>query len=185
MRVIVGLGNPGRRYAATRHNAGFWCVDALARRHHIRLGQRRRLAVLGEGAIGDEDVVLAKPRTYMNASGDAVRYLLDRFHPSLEEVLVIYDDLDLPTGRVRLRPTGSAAGHRGMASIIAALGTQDFPRLRIGIGRPSAVMDEVAYVLGRPTGDERRGLEEAVERAADAVEIMVAEGLDIAMSRVN
>ena len=121
--VIVGLGNPGPEYAHTRHNAGFWCVDRLAELHHIRLGTKHQTCLLGEGEIEGKAVVLAKPRTYVNLSGEAARYLLARFAARPDKLLVIYDDMDLPVGKLRLRPNGSPAGHNGMKSITAELGT--------------------------------------------------------------
>lgn len=185
VRVVVGLGNPGARYAATRHNAGFQVVDRLAEAHGLRFAHRRFRAALAEGTVLDQRVVLAKPETYMNASGEAVGPLVRWHKIAPEELLVIYDDLDLSLGRLRLRANGSAGGHLGMASIITALATQAFPRLRIGIGRPPAALDAAAYVL-QPFGlDERPTIAAVLERAQAAVERWLRDGLAAAMNEFN
>ena len=185
MKVIVGLGNPGRSYARTRHNVGFQCVEAIARRHRLTFSQRRRLAVLAEGSIHTQDVVLAKPRTFVNESGRAAAYLRTRFHLSPADLVVILDDLALPVGRVRIRPGGSSGGHNGLESIIAALGTQAFPRIRVGIGPSAPGDDTVHHVLSPLRQEERPLIEEAVTVVADAVEVILTEGIDSAMSRFN
>jgi PTH1 family peptidyl-tRNA hydrolase len=183
-RLVVGLGNPGPDYATSRHNVGFQCVRTLARRHGLSFSATRSRARIAEGAILGQPVVLARPQTYMNLSGQSVKGLAQWLHLAPADILVIYDDLDLPLGRVRLRPGGSAGGHRGVRSIIDALGTQDFPRLRVGIGRPEG-NDAVDYVLGDFTADERRLMAQAYERAAEAVECVLTEGLEAAMNRFN
>ncbi len=183
--VVVGLGNPGRQYLHSRHNVGFRCLDLVAQRHQVQLADRRRNATIGQGRIEDHPVVLAKPRTFMNRSGIAVRYLLDRFHGSVPQLLIVADDMDLPLGKLRLRPGGSSGGHLGLQSIIDELGSQDFPRLRIGIGRPGGATAPVAHVLGKfPSGEELLVVE-AVERAAEALAVFLAEGIDTAMNRFN
>ena len=183
--VIVGLGNPGSEYAQTRHNMGFRCLDRIAGDHSIALSRRHRSALVGEGVVEERRVVLAKPRTFVNRSGQAITFLLARYRTSPRELLVIYDDLDLPLGRVRLRPEGSAGGHNGIKSITHALGTQDFPRLRVGIGRPPAGADQVEYVLGTMSEEELEPASEAVERAAEAVASVLADGIAAAMNRFN
>ena len=183
--IVVGLGNPGSEYARTRHNIGFWCVDRIAADHAIALSRRNRVAVVGEGALGGHRVVLAKPRTFVNRSGRAIDYLRARYGASPEKLLVIYDDIDLPLGRVRLRPDGSAGGHNGMRSIVEALGTQDFPRLRVGIGRPPEGIDQVDYVLGTMSKEEQQQAEEEVGRVAEAVVCVLTEGMSAAMNRFN
>lgn len=183
--VIVGLGNPGSQYADTRHNIGFWCVDHLAKAYSIAFTRRHRLVHLGEGVIEGRQVALAKPRTYVNLSGQAVKYLLDRYGVTPQELLVIYDDMDLPPGKLRLRSRGSAGGHNGIKSIIEATGTQEFPRLRIGIGRPAEGQDWKEYVLGQMSPEERKLAEEAVARAAQAVVSVLTEGVTAAMNRFN
>ena len=184
-RVVVGLGNPGKQYAGTRHNLGFWCVDRLAAEWGIDVSRRRRLFVLGEGHAGGTSVALVKPRTYVNESGNAVTAVLARLRAKPGDLIVVYDDLDLPAGRIRLRSGGGSGGHNGMKSIIAAIGTQDFARLRIGIGRPAAASDEIEHVLGRPSDEERRTMDDAVDRAAQAVAAIVEDGIDAAMNRFN
>ena len=183
--VIVGLGNPGPEYARTRHNAGFWCVDVLARRHAVTLERKHRLAISGEGEILDCPVALVKPRTYMNRSGEAIRYLMARYGVSPERLLIVYDDINLPPGKLRLRPKGSAGGHNGIRSVIEAAGTQQFPRLRIGIGKPADGTGQVEYVIGDMPPEERKVADEAVERAADAVACLLTQGIDETMSRFN
>jgi PTH1 family peptidyl-tRNA hydrolase len=192
VRLIVGLGNPGREYAHSRHNVGFWCLNRLARRHGIAFSSRGRLAAVGEGRLSGQPVILAKPRTFVNLSGRAVSHLLQRHRLSPEQLLVVYDDLDLPLGRVRLRPSGSHGGHRGMRSIVEAVGSQDFPRIRIGIGRPEVAGEPtwepehvVDYVLGPMTADERRILDEAVATAGEAILCLLTEGVETAMGRFN
>ena len=184
-RIVVGLGNPGKKYAGTRHNLGFWCVDRLAAEWGIDVSRRRRLFVWGEGDAGGVSVALAKPRTYVNESGQAVTAVLARLRAKPSELIVVYDDLDLPVGRVRLRAEGGSGGHNGMKSIIADIGTQEFARLRIGIGRPAADSDEIDHVLGRPSDDERRTMADAVDKAAQAVAAIVEDGVEAAMNRFN
>ena len=155
--LVVGLGNPGDRYRDTRHNVGFRCVDRIAGDHAIELSRRQRRALIGEGVIDGHPVVVARPRTFVNRSGEAVAYLLTRYAATSDRLLVVYDDMDLPLGKLRLRPSGSAGGHNGIKSIIDAVGTREFPRLRIGIGRPAGGVDQVGHVLGTmPPGTGRR-----------------------------
>ena len=181
--IMMGLGNPGPEYAATRHNVGFRCIDLLAERAGISLNDRRKHAALGRGTIGTVPVVLAKPRTFMNASGLAARYLLDRFGTSPERMLVVVDDLDLPLGTIRMRGAGSSGGHRGLDSISAEARTGAYPRLRIDIGRPDA--GAVAHVLSRFAPAEEATLAEALARAADAAEVWAEHGVDAAMNQFN
>ena len=184
-RLVVGLGNPGGKYSETRHNVGFWCVDRLAKESDITLSQRRGQAVIGEGLIAEIPVALARPRTFVNESGKAVTSLLARYRASPADLVLVYDDMDLPSGSLRLRPNGGSGGHNGMKSIIKAVGTQDIARVRIGIGRPAAGRDEVEHVLGAMSPDERRRADEAVERAVEAVVSILTEGIDVAMDRFN
>ena len=183
--AVVGLGNPGPEYADTRHNAGFLCIDALARRHDIGLARQHRSAIVGEGEIGGRSVALVKPRTYVNRSGVAVQYLQARYSLSVDRLLVVYDDINLPPGKLRLRGRGSAGGHNGIKSVIETTGSQDFPRLRIGVGRPPDGIGQVEHVIGAMDPDERDALDGAVARAADAVACLLAEGIDETMSRFN
>jgi PTH1 family peptidyl-tRNA hydrolase len=185
MKLVVGLGNPGKAYANSRHNVGFQCIDGISRHAGIALSQRRRVALVGEGVLEGKELVLAKPRTFMNQSGEAVSYLMTRFRISLSDLLIIYDDLDLPLGKVRIRPSGGAGGHRGVASIIAALRSQDFPRIRVGIGRPPEGAGEVRYVLGSFTGEDGALVKQAVATVREAVTDVLGHDLDWAMNRYN
>ena len=189
--VIVGLGNPGPAYAHNRHNVGYWCVNRLARLQGIPL-KTRRLAALGEGTIGGAEVLLVKPRTFMNASGQAVAAALRRAKVPPERLLVIYDELDLPLGRLRIKAKGGHGGHNGLRSVVSAIGSSDFPRIRIGIGRPhidgepSWDPDQVAaWSLADPPPDQARILQDTVARAAEVVEIILREGVEAAMNRYN
>ena len=183
--VIVGLGNPGREYSGSRHNVGFRCLELLARRHGIRLADRRRWTLSGRGHVEGRPVLLAKPRTFMNESGRAVRYLRDRYGVVPSRLLVIVDDMDLPLGKLRLRAAGGAGGHRGLDSIADELGSQDYARLRVGIGRPGGNTDAIAHVLSRFSSEEEPLVTEAVERAVETVEAVLSEGVQEAMNRFN
>jgi PTH1 family peptidyl-tRNA hydrolase len=184
MKLVVGLGNPGARYRHTRHNLGFMVIDALAERWGIGVGGRRHEAELGTGDVQGTRVVLAKPQTFMNASGESIAKLrrLYRLEPS--EILAVYDDLDLPLGRVRLRGAGGAGGHNGVASLISVLG-KGFPRLRLGIGRPPGGADPVGFVLERFDPSVCATVRGVVLRAAEAAESWVVSGLEVAMNAVN
>jgi len=185
MLLVVGLGNPGARYTSTRHNVGFRFIDLLARKGEIRLNDRRAKAVLGQGRIAGHEVVLAKPRTFMNNSGEGVEYLLARFRGRPSELLVVYDEMALPTGRIRLRASGSHAGHNGIRSIISAVQTNGFPRLRIGVGHPSNRGESVPHVLGKFSKEEEPLITQAVQDAVSAVQCMLEESIDVAMNRFN
>ncbi len=189
--LIVGLGNPGRVYSHNRHNVGYWCLNRLARLHGISL-KARRLAALGEGSIRGTPVLLAKPRTMVNRSGQAVAALLRNFKIDRRNMVVVCDDLDLPVGKLRLKAGGGHGGQKGLRSVIGAIGSGDFARVRIGIGRPevdgqpSWEPDAVAaYVLSDPTPQELDGLRAAVTQAAEAVETALHEGVEAAMNRYN
>ena len=181
--IVVGLGNPGPKYANTRHNAGYLCIDELASRHGVALNDKRNAALLGEGRVGGRRVALVKPRTFMNLSGEAVRYALDRYRVRADAALVVLDDLDLPLGKIRLRERGGSGGHNGLNSINAALGTSDYARLRVGIGRPDG--ETVGYVLGAFTPEERTAARDAIGRAAHAAEAWIAHGVGYAMDHFN
>jgi PTH1 family peptidyl-tRNA hydrolase len=185
MRVIIGLGNPGRDYARNRHNVGFRCVNHLARKHGISLGQRSCQAQHGTGRIEGTEVVLAKPRTFMNLSGRSAGLLLRRFRAAPADLLVIHDDLDLALGRIRLYSNGGSGGHKGIESIVAALGSRDFLRVRVGIGRPQPEADAVDYVLGDFSPSEMAVVEETVARVGEALSCLLKEGLAAAMNRYN
>jgi PTH1 family peptidyl-tRNA hydrolase len=183
--LIVGLGNPGLEYSATRHNLGFLCLDRLATKHRLRFAGKRGKSVLARGTLNGHDVALAKPQTYMNLSGGAVRELLRLYKMPTRSLLVVYDDVDLPTGTVRLRERGGPGTHNGMRSIVDEIGTSDFPRLRIGVGMPTDGQDLADYVLGLPTPDERAALDEALDRGVEAIETAVRRGVGAAMNRYN
>ncbi len=184
--LIVGLGNPGDEYAAHRHNVGFRVVDALAGAHGLNFSREKGAkARVAQGRIDGRPVVLAKPQTFMNLSGQAVVRLSRSRDVPPERILVVYDDLDLPLGRLRLRPEGGSGGHKGMRSIIDSLGSQAFPRLRVGIDRPPGRMDPADYVLRPFAGDEKAVFAAVLERAVAAIELWLAEGIVAAMDEFN
>lgn len=185
MRLIVGLGNPERRYRGTRHNIGWEVIDRLAQRSGIAVEEEEGWAKVRRGAFSGQRVVLAKPQTYVNLSGVAVRDLRRRHRIKVEDIYLIIDDLDLPLGRLRLRPRGSHGGHNGLRSIIDALGSDAFPRLRIGVGRPPEGVDPADFLLSRFAGSERAVIDGTLDRAAEAIEVAVVEGLEVAMTRYN
>ena len=169
MKVIVGLGNPGREYEMTRHNVGFWAIDRLADEWGIALNQGKFKGLMGEGRVGTEKVILVKPLTYMNLSGECVAPLLNFYKLDAEEdLLVIYDDLDLPCGKIRLRTKGSAGGHNGIKSLIAHLGTQEFKRIKVGVDRPEPGRKVADYVLSTFLPEQKADVDEAVKRAVEA-----------------
>lgn len=184
MKIVVGLGNPGKQYEGTRHNIGFDVIEVLAKRHGIAVTKRNFRAVFGEGTIGGEKVLLVRPMTYMNLSGEAVSALCRFYKVAPEEVIVILDDVALDVGRLRLRYKGSAGGHNGLSNIIKLLHTEEVPRVRVGVGapRPGAMVD---HVLSRFGAEDRDAVENASERAADAIEYALQEGFDKAMNRFN
>jgi len=184
VKIVVGLGNPGKSYANNRHNIGFQCLDHFALVHRIPIKERKGKAKLGRGQVAGAPVILAKPRTFMNMSGEAVGRLVRQFGVPLDDLLVIHDDLDLPMGKVRIRRCGGSAGHKGVESIIASLGSQDFPRIRVGIGRPDNG-DEIAYVLSDFSAEEREPVSDAIATVADAIHCILTEGIEVAMSRYN
>lgn len=185
VKLIIGLGNPGREYARNRHNVGSQVVDLLATIHGLRFDQRRGKARLASGLIGDQRVILVKPRTFMNESGLAVAPVVRFYKSPSADMLVVYDDLDLPIGRIRLRPHGGSGGHKGMASIIKQLGTQDFPRLRVGIDRPPGKMDPVEYVLQDFSAQQEEVMAQARETAVAALEHWLVSGIQAAMNEFN
>ena len=185
MKLVVGLGNPGKRYQRTRHNLGFLVVDRLAKQKDLTLKQKVGDALVAESARNGEQIVLAKPQTFMNHSGLAVRELLGKYRGTAEDLLVVYDDLDLPFGRIRIRPQGSAGGHRGIKSILESLAGAPFCRVRVGIGRPPEGMDAVDYVLEPFNSAESGELSELIDRAAAAVECVLRDGVRRAMELFN
>lgn len=184
VKLIVGLGNPGPQYARNRHNVGYQCIERIAERQGLKFGKVMFKALVASGAIAGVKTLLAKPLTFMNLSGQAVRPLCRWYRVGLPDLLVVYDDLDLPLGKIRVRQRGGAAGHKGMLSIIEALGTDEFPRLRIGIGRP-LYGEPSDYVLSDFTEEEAIVMEGAYDQAALAVETFVRKGVAVAMNQFN
>jgi PTH1 family peptidyl-tRNA hydrolase len=183
--VVVGLGNPGTRYRLTRHNVGFRVIDRLAARFGVSVARAAHRALVGEARHDGKRVLLVKPQTYMNDSGAAAASLqrFYRFKPA--HLVAVYDDVDLATGRLRVRAGGGPGGHRGIESLITTLDDRSFLRVKVGVGRPPVGRDTADYVLGVPGSEEARVLEDAEERAADAVELLFAEGPERAMNRIN
>ncbi len=185
MKLIAGLGNPGPEYAPTRHNIGWMVVDAFASKFRIRLDKHEKNAMTGEGRVAGGSVLVAKPLTYMNLSGDAVRLLVNAYTESLDDLIVVYDDIDLPLGKLRIRPSGSAGTHNGMRSIVSALATEKFARLRIGIGGIDSTGRLRDYVLGEFTADEQTVVQRAVERSVEALVLFCRGDLKRAMNEFN
>ncbi len=185
IKMIVGLGNPGPRYAQNRHNVGFQIVDELAAQHGLSFDKRQFKALIASGRIDGQRVLLVKPQTYMNLSGEAVQPLVSYYKIELEDLMVVFDDMDLPVGVIRLRPFGGAGGHNGMKSIINRLGSNRFPRLRVGIGRPPGRMDPAAYVLQDFSADEESLMVQVRDRAVQALETWLNSGVDAAMNAFN
>lgn len=183
--IVVGLGNPEKKYEHTRHNVGFDVLQVLSQKLNIPLNKLRCKALTGEGRIGGERVVLAAPQTYMNLSGQSVVELLRWYKANAKHLIVVYDDVDLPQGRLRVRAGGSAGTHNGMRNIVYLTGRDDFPRVRIGIGKPEPGRDLAAYVLGKYPPEARQAMFDAFLRAADAVQAIVTDGAEAAMARFN
>ncbi len=191
MKLIVGLGNPGNTYAHNRHNAGFRCLNYFARLHSIRFDHSQCRAKVGLAEVSGEKLLLAKPRTFVNLSGDPVACLVRKHGIPLSDLLVIYDDLDLPLGKVRLRQSGGSGGHKGMNSIISALGSEDFPRIRVGVGRPQVEeqsMSEdaiVNYVLSDFPPQEETTIKPVIAKVSEAIDCFLSQGIEAAMSKFN
>lgn len=183
--LLIGLGNPGREYRDTRHNVGFMLIDSLIIRLNARGMKVQSKAIVTTASYQDRKLILAKPQTYMNLSGQSAQGLLNFYKIPVENMLIAHDDLDIPFGTIRIRPKGGPGGQGGMASTINQLGTKDFPRLRIGIGRPPGRMDPAAYVLQNFTRDEMKILREIIDRATDAALTFVVDGLNMAMNKYN
>lgn len=183
--IVAGLGNPGRRYENTRHNAGFEAIDILADQYGIRVSKLKHKALTGEGLIKDARVLLVKPQTFMNLSGESIREIVEWYKIPLQSLILVYDDVDLPTGRIRIRPRGSSGTHNGMKSVIYQLQSDDFPRVRIGIGGAPEGWDLADYVLSRFSPEERKLMDESISRAAGAAAAIVASGVEAAMNTYN
>ena len=184
MYIIVGLGNPGKKYENTRHNMGFIAVDLLAEKYGIKVDKIKFIALVGEGRIAGRKVLLVKPQTYMNLSGQSVMEVMNFYKEDIENLIVIYDDIDIPTGTIRLRKKGSAGTHNGMRNIVYLLQEDGFPRIRVGIGSESKV-DLIHYVTSGVTKKEKDLLEDALTRAADAAACIVEKGIEKAMNEYN
>ena len=186
MRIIVGLGNPTLKYSKTRHNVGFETIDVLSKKHKIKVKKNQFKSLIGEGFINDEKVILVKPMTYMNNSGEAVKEIVDYYkvNPN-EDLIVISDDLNLDVGVLRLRSKGSAGGHNGLKSIIKCIETESFHRVRIGVGKVPANRDVITHVLSRFGKDDRKIVKESFNVAAQAIECAITDGMDKAMSKYN
>jgi PTH1 family peptidyl-tRNA hydrolase len=187
MFLVAGLGNPGEQYAATPHNLGFLVVERLAARHAIRVTRKECQALVGQGTIGGKPVLLAKPQIFMNLSGIAIKPLVEKNEVPASALILVYDELDLPWGTLRVRPRGSAAGHKGAQDVIAKLGTQDFPRVRLGV-HPGILRQEklgADYLLSRFSRRQNETLDEFIDLAADATESIIAEGVEKSMTRFN
>ena len=186
MYIIVGLGNPTSKYDGTRHNIGFEVIDKLAEKYNIAVDTKKHKALIGKGMIEGEKVVLVKPQTYMNLSGESVREVVDFYKVDEEEqVIVIYDDISLEVGQLRLRKKGSAGGHNGIKSIIQQLGTQVFPRIKVGVGDKPAHMDLTDHVLGHFSKEEMPQVEEGCKNSIEAVANILTNGMDFAMNQWN
>ena len=185
MFVIAGLGNPGEKYASTRHNVGFVTIDFLAEKHSVKFNKIKHKALIGECEIAGEKVLLVKPQTFMNLSGESILDIVGWYKLKPSQLIVIYDDIDIPVGKIRIRPSGSAGSHNGMKSIIQLLHSQDILRVRIGIGSQPEYMDLADYVLSRFKPEEIEPMEEAVKRAAFAIEEIIKSGLHDAMNKYS
>jgi len=191
VKLIVGLGNPGRVYARNRHNVGFRCLNHYARLHSIRFDRKQCRARVGTGEVGGERVLLARPMTFVNLSGTTVTRLVRKHDIHLSDLLIVYDDLDLPIGKIRLRQSGGSGGHRGMNSLISALGSKDFPRIRVGIGRPQMERQSVggdaivSHVLGGFSPQEEKLIEPAVVTVSEVIDCFLTQGIEAAMNKFN
>ena len=185
MRLIVGLGNPEAKYRDTPHNAGFWVCDRFAERHRITSESRKFGGLFRRGRIGKEDVGVLKPQTYMNLSGESVAEALRYLPVEAEDMILVFDDMDLPVGRVRIRPHGGHGGHQGILSVIEQLGTREFARLRVGVGRPPEGRSATGHVLSKLRDQDRDPFFETIDLAVEALEVILEKGVDEAMNRYN
>lgn len=185
MYIIAGLGNPTKTYEGTRHNIGFMVIDGIGEKYNIDITTKKHKAFIGRGIIAGERVILAKPQTYMNLSGESIREIADFYKIPPENIIIIYDDISLETGKLRIRKKGSAGGHNGIKSIISHLGTQEFPRIKVGIGNKPEGWDLADYVLSKYSRAERQSVEEALLDITGAVELMVNGDVESAMNKYN
>ena len=185
MYIIVGLGNPEPEYSRTRHNMGFQTINHITEKKHITVNKEKFQGMYGTGMIGEEKVILVKPQTYMNLSGDCLIQFCQFYKIQPNKLIVIYDDMDIPVGKIKIRKQGSAGSHNGMKSVISRLGTEEFIRIRIGIGRPEQAYETIHYVIGSVPEEEWKQLDIATKKAAEAVEMILTKGLDQAMNQYN
>lgn len=185
MKIIVGLGNPGKEYERTRHNTGFMVVDKLADKFNIEIKKEKSKALIGLGEINGEKVMLVKPQTFMNLSGEAVRGLVDFYKEDIKNIFIIFDDIDLEIGKIRIKERGSAGTHNGMKSIVKELGTENFKRIKVGIGKPKEHIDLVNHVLGKFSDEEMKLLEGSIDNAVNAAELIIKEEVAKAMNMHN
>lgn len=185
MYVVVGLGNPGKQYENTRHNVGFNVIDILAKEYDISVSKIKHKALIGEGRVGSEKVLLVKPQTYMNLSGETLIDIYNYYKVDMDNIIVIYDDIDLDVGKIRIRKKGSGGTHNGMRSIIKCLGANDFPRVRVGVSKPKPGQDLADFVLSRFRKEENDDVELGLEKAAKAVDVMIKDNVDLAMNKYN
>lgn len=185
MYIVVGLGNPGRKYDVTRHNIGFEVIDELARTHQIKMTKIKFKSLIGEGQINGEKVILVKPQTYMNLSGQAVKEIMSFYQLEMSQLIVVYDDIDLDVGKLRIRKKGSGGSHNGMRNILLLMQDENFPRVRIGIGRPDGRQPLADYVLSKFSSEEQKILIPMVQDGVSAIELMIKEDVDLAMNRYN
>ncbi len=185
MKLIVGLGNPGPEYDRTRHNMGFKVIDKLSAKYSIEVNHSKFKGMYGTGLINGEKIILFKPYTYMNLSGEAVEQIAAFYKVDLEDLIVIYDDIDIAPGLIRIRKSGSAGSHNGMKSVTQMMGSTAFPRVRVGTGKPDNTDHLIEYVIGAIDEDEKPLLEEGIQKAADAVSMIIEENIDLAMNRFN
>jgi len=183
--IVVGLGNPGPRYDNTRHNVGFDTIDLLSHKYGIKVSKLKHKALIGDGKIEEKKVILVKPQTFMNLSGESVRDILNWYKIPLKNLIIIYDDIDLEPGKIRVRPKGSSGTHNGMRSVIYQIQSEDFPRIRIGIGKAPEGWDLADYVLSKFNADDRKVISESICKAADAVVTIIKSGVETAMNKFN
>ena len=185
MYIIMGLGNPGKKYENTRHNAGFDVIDELAKRLNVSVDKIKHKALIGEARIGTEKVILVKPQTYMNLSGESVQSVFQFYKQDLDHLIIMYDDIDLDVGKLRIRKKGSAGSHNGMKSIIKCLGSRDFPRVRIGVSKPEPNRDLADFVLSRVSKDQADDMRSGLDKAVKTVEEIIRTDIDMAMNKYN
>ncbi len=184
--IVVGLGNPGKEYTYNRHNAGFMCMDVISDKNRLTLDRAKFKALVTEGTVSGKRVLFMKPQTYMNNSGEAVREAADFYRIPPENIIIIFDDISIDVGKIRIRRKGSAGGHNGIKSIIEHLGTSDFPRIKIGVGqKPSPEYDLIKWVLGNIPEESRKAMSEAYTNAADALDLMLVGNIDAAMNKYS